>query len=247
MIAKVISTCFRQKDKRVEINKHVFPEHLQDCEKPLDALEILKYAVEFEDKYPAGEKVDTIIVNNDTGFSEGNEYIRMIDGWNTRNGKIISYTRPNIGWSFGGFNDAFQRFKDGYDYWIFTEDDILIGGDNYAKKLRERFEQIKSLNIPIGYLSLLKVIRHPYGIHCGGGIGFTSREILEKVMEHFGKLPHHDYLNGDKKTTIQEGEVAFTNKIDALGYYLFDFGENKSWDIDKNLCIPYYNLKHDIH
>jgi len=39
-----------------------------------------------------------------------------MDNQSTKNGKIIVVSRENIGISFGGFNYAFQKFKDDYDY-----------------------------------------------------------------------------------------------------------------------------------
>ena len=48
-------------------------------------------------------------------------------------GKIISYTRDNYGLSYGSYNDAFLKFKNDYEYFLFTEDDWLIINDNYLK------------------------------------------------------------------------------------------------------------------
>ena len=40
-------------------------------------------------------------------------------------GKIRCITRKNIGRSFGAFNEAFLKFRDEYDFFLFTEDDVV--------------------------------------------------------------------------------------------------------------------------
>lgn len=244
MTCKVIATSFNERQLRTEI---VYPEHPQEIKSKADALEMLKTIVEFEKTNDAGVPLDLIIINSDTNFKEGNVYIESLNGMKTKNGKIIAHTRPNIGWSFGSYNYAFKTFQNDYKYWIFTEDDILVGGKNYAKKLIKKWERIAKATVPIGFLALIGVIRHPYGIHCGGGIGMTTIEILREVEKKFGELPHHTKPRNEDLSNIQNrqsviinGEVAFTNKIDELGFYLFNYGENKSWDMKKNLCMPYY-------
>lgn len=252
MICKVIATSFNGRQVRKE---EVYPGHPQVIEHPGEALQLLKDVVEFEKKEDAGIPLDVIIVNNDTNFKEGNEYIASLDGEKTKNGKIIAYTRPNIGWSFGAHNDAFKRFHDDYDYWIFTEDDILVGGIDYAKKLKERWEDIEKAQVPVGFLSLIGVIRHAqYGIHCGGAVGMSSRPVLDKVVEKFGCLPHHDKpesdnlsANQNKQNAILNGEVAFTQRIDDLGFYLINYGPNTRWSMGENSCLPYYYLKEELN
>lgn len=236
MICKVIATSFSVRQIRRE---EIYPGHPQIIGNEVESLEMLKDIVEFEKSNDAGVPIDVIIVNSDTNFKEGNQYIESINGMRTKNGKIISYTRNNIGWSFGSYNDAFDKYRKDYEYWIFTEDDIMIGGNDYAKRLIERWEELESTNVRVGFLSLIGVIRHHYGIHCGGGVGMTSRSILDKLVERYGMLPHHNKKTSSKNDIIINGEVAFTNKIDDMEFYLFNFGENKSWNLQGNLCIPY--------
>ena len=251
MNVKVIATSFR-KGREVRVgDRHVFPTHQQDYPTSESVLEMLKNVVEEEIKTDSGAVMDTILVNNDCGFIEGNEYIESINGTKTKNGKIISYTRPDRGWSFGAYSDAYLKYRDDYGFWLFTEDDIVVSGDLYYKKLLDRWREIEGVKVPIGFLSLVGVIRHSYGIHCGGGVGFTSRAILEKLVEKHGKLPHYEKcddenesLSQNRQRIILQGEVAFTNAIDTLGYILLDYGENKSWNLSKNLCIPYLDFKH---
>lgn len=247
MNVKVIATCFRAKEIRLETT---FPAHEQDIKHPGEALQMLKNIIDLETKEDPGVPMDLIIVNNDVNFKEGNEYIKSLHEAKTKWGKIIAYTRPNVGWSFGAFNDAFKEYQDDYDFWLFTEDDIYVGGREYYKKLIERFREIEGVKVPIGYLALIGVIKHEYGIHCGGGIGLTSKIVLKRVVEKLGQLPHHSGKNKadisfhqERQNVIREGEVRFTNVIDELGFHLINYGENKSWDLANNLCVPYFRIK----
>lgn len=248
MICKVIAVSFGGREVRKEAR---YTEHPQNITSASEALDMLKDVIELESTWDAGEPVDLIVVNSDRGFPEGNRYIESIDGQKTRNGIIRAYTRPNVGWSFGSYDDAFKKYGKLYDKWIFTEDDIIIGGDNYAKKLSDRWNEIEGVRIKIGFLSLIGVIKHPYGIHCGGGVGMSSREVLDSVVERFGSLPHHDGIGDEsldperiKNLVIVNGEVAFTNKMDGMGYYLFEYGSCKGWNLEENLCVPYHIHKH---
>jgi hypothetical protein len=225
---------------------------MQDVPTKEGVLEMMKDVVAFEDKYDAGVQVDTLIINNDAGFKEGNDYIESLHGTRTRNGVIKTITRPFLGWSFGGYNLAVQSFSD-YEFYLFTEDDILVGGDGYYKKLIERWVALENLNTQPGFLALVNVVNHAYGLHCGGGVGLTTNKILTKLITRHGSLPHYNRLDNSNHTWEQrrekhilDGEVAFTNKIFGLGFNLFNYGPNVSWDLENNLCTPYFNYKHGI-
>lgn len=250
MNVKVIATCFTTKEKRPQAD---FPAHPQNINSSVESLDMLRNTLKLEDRYNPGVGMDLIIVNSDSGFVEGNEFIKSINGQKTKWGKIIAYTRPNIGWSFGAFNDAFLLYRSDYKYWLFTEDDIFVGSPDYYKKLVDRWEELENIKVPIGYLALLKVVKHHYGVHCGGGIGFTSRAVLDKVIERNKTLPHYDQENNNKislqknrQQVILEGEVKFTNIIDDMGFILLDYGKNDSWNLYENLCYPYYLAKNEL-
>lgn len=249
MICKVVATSFGAREVRKDAR---YTDHPQEITSPQEALDMLKEVVELESTWDAGEPTDLIVVNSDRGFREGNEYIEEIDGLKTRNGIIRAYTRPNTGWSFGAYSDAFTRYGNDYDKWIFTEDDIIVGSDGYAKKLSDRWDELEQARVKIGFLSLIGVIKHPYGIHCGGGVGMSSRKVLDSIFEKSGKLPHHDGIGDEslsqeqvKNLVIRNGEVAFTNTMDSMGYYLFEFGPCTRWNLEENLCLPHYIYKHE--
>lgn len=249
MIVKVIAVCFsgnRQSRTPKSDPSLKFPDHYQDILCEHDALRQLRETVQFEIDNEPGEKVDTIIVNNDIGFSEGNEYISSLDGRATKYGRIYTLNRPNIGWSFGAYSDAYKTFRGRYDFWLFTEEDILVGGPNYARRLLTKWNEGGT-----DFLALVKAVDHSLGRHAGGGVGFTSHSVLEKIWEEHNCLPHYKEPSNpnadvliERDKVIRAGEVAFTNTIIQQGGTIVDFGPNDSWSLEDNLCVPYYHYKH---
>ena len=100
-----------------------------------DAIDILKKTVtlEREQENGAGE-CDLIIVNHDCGHVIGREFLNELDGQSVKNGVIKVFHRDwdeGRGESFGSFSYAFEKFKDDYEYWFFSEDDYLLVKENY--------------------------------------------------------------------------------------------------------------------
>lgn len=249
MNCKVIATSFSPHRIIRRPNDAVlrFPDHYQDIGTQKDALEQIKGVIAFELANNPGVNVDIIIVNSDCGFREGNDYLDAINGTKTNYGTIKVLHKPgNNGWSFGAFAYAYEELRNDYEYWMFTEDDILIGGDKYY------FEAIEKLNIANdnGFVAMIKVCYHPMGTHAGGGVGLSKTKYLDKVVERAGKLPHFtgvDDLNLDvlrrRAEVIKHGEVPFTNVLIELGYKIVPFGNQLEWDLNKNRILPYYDYK----
>lgn len=226
-----------------------YPDHYQNISGPEDAMRELSKIIAFERENDPGVPMDLIIVNNDVGYTAGNEYIDSLNDSKTPWGIIRTFTRPNIGWSFGAFNHAYKKFRNDYQYWLFTEDDILVGSDKYYAKLIDKFNQKEDT----GFVSLVGVMKHSYGIHAGGGVGLSHKKILDKVIDWKGQLAHHsapDDKNDDllhrREKIIRNGEVDMTNEILLLGYDLVNYSEQKEWDLNKNLCIPFFNYENNI-
>jgi hypothetical protein len=250
MNCRVIATSFSEQ-RHVRNHKQTtlkYPDHYQDITSSEQALQQIRDVVELAIHNDPGVPVDLIIVNNDVGYEPGNTFIRGLNDQQTRWGRIRTLSRSNAGWSFGAFAEAYATFPE-YDYWLFTEDDILVGGDDYYKKLIERFEEDPAT----GFLALVQTVRHTYGIHAGGGVGLTHKRILDQVVKLHGSLPHeteapgaHDHTLQYRHKVIINGEVPFTGLIHSLGYDVIEYGNGKEWNYRDNLCMPYYNWKHEI-
>jgi len=226
---KVITTCFQGRVVRPETtiigNPSCMANHSQNFPTKDSVLELLKLILAEEISInPGVEVMDTIIVNNDTGWSRGNAWLDSINGTKTHSGKIIVLNRENSGRSFGGYNEAFQTYKNDYDYWIFTEDDILIDGNKYFSKAIEEFNSNKE----VGFLALQGIssdglygMTGPEVIHAHGGVGITSTKVLNELTQKLGSLPFADKTKSQEYyDIIQFGEIAFTNQISRLGYKL---------------------------
>lgn len=242
MNVKVIATCFAG-NKETRLNEFTnFPDHPQRSISPDECLERLKKLVDMELTHKEDTPFDVLIVNSEYDYPLGYEYLASINGTKTPLGKIIILNRHNVGWSFGAYSDAFKKYQKKYKYWIFTEDDIVVGSERYYSKAIERFE----CELNIGFVSFIG-ISNPEGsifgvpAHTHGGIGLSHSKVLRKVND--GNLPHHRGEMGKdarayKDQVIREGEIPFTNEIYKLGYKLVVYGDGKSWDLDRNLCIP---------
>jgi hypothetical protein len=225
---KVIATCFAGKrvQEYTEIagNPPLMIYHAQNFPTSESVLDLVKLNVEQERTVDPGVPCDTIIVNNDIGWSIGNEYLDSIDNTPTYSGIIRVLHCENWGRSFGAYNGAYQKFKDDYDYWIFTEDDILINGHNYYKIALDNFHRDKK----IGFVALQGISidgldgeTGEHVKHAHSGAGLTHVSILNELNAKLGKLPHCEKHEPQTyEECIIRGEIAFTNEILKLGYKL---------------------------
>lgn len=230
---KVISICL--KDEGDVRNTVSYPAHNQNCPTAKHMLKLVQELYEVEVNQDAGCPVDIYFINNDVGYEEGNKWLDSINGTKTKNGTLYVLTRENTGGSFGAYNYAFQTLKDKYNYFLFTEEDLFVFGNNYYQRALDKF-----LASNVGFLSFIG-ISHRGEIHCHGGVGLTSRDILNEVVSVHGELPHSK-LFFEKQDVIRKGEIPFTNVIHQLGYDLANFGEEGEWN-EKNCILPYYDFK----
>lgn len=196
----------------------------------IDVLRSLKDVVDNERKLHPGLPVDVIIVNNidyENQYDEGNDFLRRLDGNNTKTGKFIILERENVGISFGGFSYAFEKFREYYDYFFFCEDDVFILKDDYYRNFVETLESDPS----IGFVALAVISKNPiYVTHASGGCGCSSTKKLNLVFEKYGWLPHYKGEEKNMRNHELYGEVEFTGTlvrdfgfkiVNAKGYSAF--------------------------
>jgi hypothetical protein len=217
---KVITTCFAGREVREETDTCGDPPgpfmHSQNFPDPRSVLGLLEVVHEIERKVDPGVECDTIIVNNDAGWKEGNRYLASIDGTKTFSGILKILTRENYGSSLGGYNYAFEQFRNQYDYWTFTEDDILISGDKYLTRCIETFERRDDT----GFVAIQGLSSHR-ALHAHGGVGTTHARVLDAVHRTWGSLPHRlRHESQDAMDHAVWGEVLFTNLMSRMGYQL---------------------------
>ena len=89
---KVVTTCFAGREVRKETTECGNPPgwfmHAQNFPDPESVLPLVKLIHEFDRKVDPGIECDTIVVNNDTGWEEGNRYLASLDGSPIHSGKL---------------------------------------------------------------------------------------------------------------------------------------------------------------
>ena len=249
-VAKVIATCFLPKTyvpKTYLVGNPVgYFGHSQKCEKESDVINLIKFNIDEEKKSIPGVSRDLIVVNNDVNYKEGNEFINSISETIIPGGKIRCITRKNIGRSFGAFNEAFLKFRDEYDFFLFTEDDVVILKDNYLKIGIDIWNNSPNPGF-IAYIGTTKIgkwhwsqlgLNKNTAFSCHGATGLSSTEILNEVVKKNGCLPY--YKGSEREKDITFGEVAFPNSIMQLGYDLIDLPKKMI------LAVPAYDLKRGL-
>ena len=249
-VAKVIATCFLPKvhiDSTYLVGDPLgYFGHSQKSDTPQEVVDLIKFNIKEEKISEPGISRDLIIVNNNVNFENGNKFLEDISGSIIPGGKIICITRENIGRSFGAYNEAFMKFRYDYDFFLFTEDDIVINQKNYLKIGLDLWKNTPKAGF-VAYIGTTKIGKwrwKPLGLDkntaysCHGATGLSSTEILNKVVEKYGSLPYYKGAERDKDITY--GEVAFPNSIFQLGYKLLDLPKNTI------LAIPAYDLKRGI-
>ena len=250
-VAKVIATCFLPK---VHISKTYlvgdplgYFGHSQKSDTPSDVIDLLKYSIEQEKLYEPGVNRDLIIVNNNVNYEKGNKFIEEISETKIPFGKIKCITRENIGRSFGAYNEAFLKFRNDYDFFLFSEDDVIIAKHNYIKIGLEIWKNNPQAGF-VAYISKTKIGRWHWqalGLNkdtaysCHGATGLCSTKILDKVVEKHGCLPY--YRGAERNKDITYGEVAFPNSILQLGHKIIDLPKNMV------LSVPAYDLQRGLN
>lgn len=129
--------------------------------------------------------------------------------------------RDNYGMSYGGWSDIFVKYQSDFDYYIFNEDDYVIVQDNFDEYLVNKFNSLPNC----GYLcGLVRDFSHyEPARHAGMSSGISSYNVLKKVFDKYGELPHakgKDYMPNEKL-----GQAQQTIVIRDLGYEIYDIRE----------------------
>jgi len=161
-----------------------------------------------------------------------NEY----DGQDVSTGKIKVIHRPRISsdLSFGSYKYAFYLLQNEYDYWFFSEDDILPLTNGIVPELID----ILNSSEDIGFVGALRYPNtHCYTLedgyiishdHVHGGCGLTSTTKMKKVAEIVPTyLQTPNILNEEIKNKIVDDylgentfEIGFTQDFINAGFKL---------------------------
>jgi len=208
-----------------------------------DTIDLMKYTIDNEENVDPGNDIelDLVIVNNsfyDSRFKKGTDYLQSFHGKKTKTGKVIILPGDNIGISFGGYNNAYQslKTKNNYDYWMFTEDDVIFTENGYYRSMIDQINKDEECTF-VAACGVSCDLSHAHG-----SIGLTKREYLEKVcIMNGGKLQFFEEAMDDKSfgnidSQIVYGEIGFSNSFIKIGGKLkktnFEKCPFKRWMLD---------------
>lgn len=180
-------------------------------------IDFLKLQIENDRTVDPGCPMDIILVNNDTGNSEANDFINSLDGQAIYNGIIRVFHRENKGGSFGAFSYAYDMISSEYDYFLFNEDDIMLFHPGYMTRSIE----ILMSRQDVGFIAFSPISFHQ-PLHCGGGFGVTSRSVLDRIISQYSQLP---FVNENNYYAFEQSEIEFTNCIVRAGYSILNVPE----------------------
>lgn len=180
--------------------------------------QLVKCLTGYHEHIDAGIDYDTVIICNrqsDSGLNEAETLLQSYNGKETKNGKFVIEFRQNKGISFGAYNHAYNKYKNDYDNFFFTEDDIIWSAKNWYKNLYYRWKELETDVPDLGFLCAKGIGANIHtGIHCHGGIGLTSKKILDLMMsaesEYFN-WDGNDYNGNSVKGEILE--TRFTSRL----------------------------------
>ena len=246
-IAKVIATIFLPRGVReftsITGDPLTFTAHSQKFITTNEIIDLLKLNIKLEKEYSLEKyiKRDLIIVSPSVKNKEGEKFLSEINNLVIPGGKVLILERENIGMSYGSYSDAFKKYKNYYDYFLFTEDDWLIYGEKYFDVGLNVFKKDKTVGM-VAYQAKTRIGKHHWedldlnqnnAFTCHSTCGLASTEALNKIFNKFGRLPYFD--GNDYFKSIRYGECKFGSSFYKVGYKIEDLPR------DKVLGMPAYD------
>jgi len=199
-----------------------------------EVIELFERQIQAHRDFNPKVNMDLIIVNHDTGDLEIYDLLKEYDGQKVSKGKIRIIHRPRISndLSFGSFKYAFFLLQDEYDYWFFSEDDVVPTKSGVIPELIK----ILNSNEDVGFVGAINLPPpNSYNIleegyidsdHIHGGIGLTSTEKIKQVAKLIPEyLQTPNILNQEKidehiygYNNDQGYEISFTREFINAGF-----------------------------
>jgi hypothetical protein len=135
--------------------------------------------------------------------------------------------RENIGISYGAWLDTFDKYKDEYDYYVFSEDDYFFVQDNWDNYLVNKHDSYKDC----GYLCMFTQEPLEWNMfkkHAGSSVGIASTESLTKVYENLNKLFHTLHKPEDAYKHWENIQINFAFAFLQIGLNIYDIRDDYS-------------------
>lgn len=186
-----------------------------------DKLESLKLNLLAHKHFKAGVDYDLIIVNHGAPLDFYPDAI-VLD-------------RPNEGFSFGGWKQAWEEFGDKYDFYLFCEDDNAPTQDGWLLRFLMKFMEYKEIGAVGNFVEARSSTEGRFSTdlwaeigytrdmmyNFDGGYTFTSSQILKQVDEYGGLIVLPCEPAHERAATVNE--CLFQQPILELGYSIVAF------------------------
>ena len=168
-----------------------------------------------------GSGMDVLFVNNEVDNKEDEGYKSFVLKLNSlinkkikTGGKIMVEHRPNTGLMMGSYNYAFQKYKNDYDYFWFTEDDRFNVVEGSLTNGIEKIEKSKNTDNAVGFVCTQALITKLRG--CRGCCGIVSSEILKEIFNEKGT--HSEFVM-ETSSSYRGAERSEYRLTRAMGHY----------------------------
>lgn len=193
-------------------------------------LESIKFNMACHKHYHAGVDYEIVVVDNGSEDEATEKYLELLE----KEG-IKVFRRANIGFSFGGYKYAWEKLGSDYDYFLFSEQDIVPTKDNWLMEILQKFHSERDIGAVGNNVESLDLIKTkefsnlrelcPYIqkreqiYNLDGSFTFTSSAVLRQVDKIGGLfvLP----VIGDENA--ERNELIFQQPILELGYTITSF------------------------
>lgn len=134
-------------------------------------------------------QITIAVPENSEEPEEFTNYLKTIPS-TIRNTPVEILRRKNIGQSYGSYSDAFLKYSDSFEFYIFIEDDYVFSKTNFDQILVQMFKSASNC----GYLS--SYVKHDLPNYCNSrphaavSNGISSTEVLQSIVDECGLLPY---------------------------------------------------------
>jgi hypothetical protein len=229
---RIITTCFRE--GREWLNSYGKP-IANTPNSPKEQLEFFKKQIEYCKRVDPGVETDIIIMlmtedNTDTWHKwttdkKSEAWVKSIDGDRCYSGiiKVIEAKNCPVGRAYHGYEIALRTIGNQYDYFLFSEDDVIIYQDNYLKNAIKEYNKEEE----ISFLSLGVVIDwlHNWEPHSAGGFGLTRKNKIPPSLGGKGKVINNYFDRNDEFIqdnanfpTMPTREIIWTQVFRSTGF-----------------------------
>ena len=219
------------------------PNHYEHYDE--DKYETLMFTLACYKHYNAGMEYDVFVIDN----SSPDKSIREIEEY-CKGNKITFEKRENIGFSFGAFRYAFEKYWKDYDYFLFHEQDFAPAKDGWLMEMIEFcnsednigaigncVEGPRNKEMPTAYGSYQLYPEIGDFFFNLDQLALVKTDVLKKCIDKWGwrLIEWTPETEGQGSATINE--LSFTLPIYLSGYKLKGFVNQRTHICTHGVCV----------